>query len=498
VVSKMGLKLEDIVNLCKRRAIIIPSGEIYGGYAGFFDYGPIGAEIKRRIINDWWRTFVSMRDDVYGILPAIITSPKVWKASGHVDEFIDILVECKKCKTRYKAETLLEELGVDITDLSLEGISNTIRSNNIRCPKCGGELGEPRRFNLMIEAQVGPVGSKESVAYLRPEIAQGMFTNFKLITIAMGARLPFGIAGVGRVFRNEISPRTFIFRCREFEIAEIEYFIDPEKQDECPYISEVKNLEIIIWSKEDQVKNREPQTLTIDEAMDMGMFSNTWHAYWCGKAIEWLKSIGLSSKNLRLREHLDTELAHYAVQTFDIEYNFPYLGWKEIVGIANRTDYDLNRHAKFSGEKLYIVEDGRRIYPYCIEPSFGIDRIFLAIITEAYSVIDGRIVLKLKPKVAPYDVGVFPLLKRKPFVEKAIAINNMLKKAGFITYIELSGKIGRCYAKADEIGIPFALTVDHQTLNENTITIRFRDTREQIRVRVEDLVDELTKLINRY
>lgn len=491
----MRVTLDDIVNLCKRRGIIFPTGEIYGGFAGFFDFGPVGVEIKRRLLNDWWSFFVSLRDDVYGILPAIITTPEVWKASGHVDEFIDILVECRKCKSRYKAENLLEENGIKIINFTVENISKAITENGVKCPKCGGELGEPRRFNLMIEATVGSVRNGGSVAYLRPEIAQGMFTNFKIISIAMRAKLPFGVASMGKVFRNEISPRTFVFRCREFEIAEIEYFIDPDKQNECPYFNEVKNLKVKMWSKVAQKNGEKPREMTFGEAFDKGLFSNQWHAYWCGKAIEWLISLGISLKNLRLREHLETELAHYALQTFDIEYNFPYLGWKEIVGIANRTDYDLKRHSEHSGEKLYIVENGRRIYPVCIEPSFGVERIFLAVITEAYSIIDGKIVLKLKPKIAPYDVGVFPLLKRKKFLEKAREINILLKKNNFVTYIDFSGKIGRCYARADEIGVPFAVTIDHKTLEEGTVTIRFRDTREQIRVSIKDLVSKLKDLI---
>jgi len=487
----MDIRLEDIMNLCKRRAIIFPSGEIYGGLAGFFDYGPIGIEIKRKILNSWWEFFVIRRDDVYGISPSIITTPKVWKASGHVDEFIDILLECTSCKARYKAETLLEEYNIDITDLSLEGISKIIEEHDIRCPKCKGKLGAPRRFNLMIEAQVGPVRGKESISYLRPEIAQGMFINFKLISIAMGAKLPFGIAGHGRVFRNEISPRTFVFRCREFEIAEIEYFIDPEEKENCPFFGEVKNIRIKLLTKEMQKRKEEPVETSIEEAYNDGVFSNKWHAYWCGKALEWLISMGLSEKNLRLREHLETELAHYAQQTFDIEYYFPFLGWKEIAGIANRTDYDLRRHAKYSGEKLYIVQDGRKIFPFCIEPTFGIERIFFALITEAYTVVNGKIVLKLSPNVAPFDVGVFPLLKREQFINKALEINNMLRKNGYATYVDTSGKIGRCYAKADEIGVPFAITIDHQTLKDNTVTVRFRDTKNQVRINIYDLPSKL-------
>ncbi len=494
----MSVSLSDIVNLAKRRGFIFLSGEIYGGIAGFYDYGPIGFEIKRRILDDWWWFFVSSRDDVYGISPAIITSPKVWVASGHVDEFIDILVECARCKSRFKAETLLEEAGIKIQDFSMESIKNAIKNNNIKCPKCGGELSEPRRFNLMIEAHVGAVKDESSVVYLRPEIAQGMFTNFKLISAIVGARLPFGIASHGKVFRNEISPRGFIFRLREFEIAEIEYFIDPNEQNNCALFSEVENIEVKIWTKEEQKGELEPKERTIGEAFNEGIFSNMWHAYWAGKAVEWLISIGIKPEHLRLREHLETELAHYAKQTFDIEYYFPYLGWKEIVGIANRTDYDLRRHTNMSGEKLYLTKNGKEFYPHCIEPSFGIDRIFLAIITEAYTVRDGKIVLRLHPKVAPYDVAILPLLKKPKFIAKAKEINTMLKLERFATYIDFSGKIGKAYAKIDEIGIPFAITIDHKTFEDNTVTIRFRDTKNQIRIQVSELAKKLRELKYNY
>lgn len=490
-----SVSLDEIVNIAKRRGLIFPTSEIYGGLAGFYDYGPIGFEIKRKIIDDWWWNFVTSRDDVYGLSPAIILSPAVWKASGHVDEFIDILVECTKCKSRYKSETLLEDLGIKVSDFSMESIRDLLRNNNVKCPKCGGELSEPRRFNLMIEAYVGPVKDESSIVYLRPEIAQGLFVNFKLVSAIAGAKLPFGIASYGKVFRNEIAPRGFIFRLREFEIAEIEYFIDPDEQNSCDEFHEVEDLEVKIWTKEEQKRDLKPKDRKLGDAYNEGIFSNMWHAYWVGEAIKWLRGIGLSLENLRLREHLETELAHYAKQTFDVEYYFPYFGWKEIVGIANRTDYDLQRHSKVSGEKLYIVKDGKLIVPHCIEPSFGVDRIFLAVITEAYTVReDGKIILRLHPRVAPYDAAIIPLLRRPEFIAKAKEISIILKRDKIATYIDTSGKIGKAYVKADEIGVPYAITIDHETLEKNTITIRFRDTKEQIRVPITDLSSKIKEL----
>ncbi len=489
------LSLEELVSLCKRRGIIFPNSEIYGSYAGFFDWGPIGVELRKNIVDYWWDFFVRSRDDVFGMYGSIIMHPKVWEASGHVERFIDWLVECKSCHSRFKAEEVLEAAGIKVSDYSPENHQRLIIENNVKCPVCGGELSEIRKFNLMLETYIGAVKSEENIAYLRPETAQGMFVNFKLFTVYARNQLPFGIAQIGKVFRNEISPRNFIFRCREFEIAEIEYFIDPEKENDCPFFKEVEGITVKIWTKEMQKNDQEPKEMSIGDAYNEGVFSNQWHAYWVGKSLEWLMDIGLNIEHLRAREHLETELSHYSIQTFDIEYYFPFLGWKEIEGIANRTNYDLRRHAEFSGEKLYITMDGKKIMPHVIEPSWGVERVVLAVLTEAYSKAEDRVVLKLVPKIAPYKVGVYPLLRREPFIQKAREVYNMLKRR-FACFLDISGSIGRRYARADEIGVPFGITIDHQTLEDNTVTIRFRDSKEQIRVRIGELVEELNKLLS--
>jgi len=492
VITLTKLTLDELVSLCKRRGIIFLTSEIYGGYAGFFDWGPIGVELRKNIVDSWWDFFVRSRDDVFGMYGAVIMHPKVWEASGHVERFIDWLVECNKCHNRFKAEEILEAAGVKISDFSPENLQRLIREHNVKCPVCGGDLSELRKFNLMLETYVGPVKSEETIAYLRPETAQGMFINFKLFTVYARNQLPFGIAQVGKVFRNEISPRNFIFRCREFEIAEIEYFIDPEKENECPFFKEVENIVVQIWTKDMQKKDQNPKEMSIGDAYNDNVFSNQWHAYWVGKSLEWLIDIDLNIEHLRVREHLETELAHYSKQTFDIEYYFPFLGWKEIEGIANRTDYDLRRHAEYSGEKLYLTINGKKIMPHVIEPSWGVERVVLAVLTEAYSKVEDRIVLKLAPKIAPYKVGVYPLLKREGFIKKAEEVYNLLKKH-FACFMDISGSIGKRYARADEIGVPFGITIDYQTFEDNTVTIRFRDTWEQIRVKIGDLVQEISK-----
>ncbi|MEM4516316.1 MAG: glycine--tRNA ligase [Thermofilum sp.] len=489
------ITLDEIVDLCARRGFFFQSGRIYGGLSGFYDYGPLGIELKRNVLNSWWRWFVELRDDVYGLDGSIITHPRTWEASGHVESFLDILVTCTRCGSEYRADALLEELGIKVSDLSAAGLARAIKDHGVKCPACGGELSDPKPFNLMFTTTVGPRREQPLVAYLRPETAQLIFINFKNIVFAMGATLPFGIAQYGRAFRNEISPRNFLFRLREFNQLEIEYFVNPKKLNSCPYFDEVRSLEIQLLPAEIQEKGESGvKVIKLGEAVESGYISTVWHAYWVGESLRWLHSIGLDPKKLRVREHVKSELAHYAVQTFDIEYYFPYMGWKEIVGISNRSDYDLRRHQEYSGESLHIVDDGEKVIPYVIEPSFGLERIILALLTESYTREKGRIYLRLKPSIAPFKVAVFPLVKRDGLDVKAREIYRVLREH-LRTYYDEDGSIGRRYAKADEIGVPYCVTVDGQTLAENTVTVRFRDTREQVRVPVEKLVEVLQSLI---
>ncbi len=422
--------MEKITNLCKRRGFVYQSSEIYGGLASCWDYGPLGVELKRNLTEAWWRDNIVAREDMVGIDSAILMHPKVWEASGHIAGFTDPLVDCKGCKQRFRADQI----------------------PGPRCPECGGELTEARQFNLMFRTFMGPVEDTASTVYLRPETAQGIFVNFQNVLNASRLKIPFGIGQIGKSFRNEITPGNFLFRTREFEQMEMEFFVKPG----------------------DDV---------------------TWHEYWKQERFAWYQRYGIRPERLRLREHGPDELAHYAKGCADVEYEFPF-GWSELEGIANRGDFDLRRHAEMSGKDLsYFDEETRERYlPYVIEPSAGVGRPFLAFLVDAYDedVAEGeeRIVLRLDPRLAPVKVGVFPLLRKAGQPEKAQAIRDILKPHVAVTY-DQAGSIGRRYRRQDEVGTPFGITIDHQTMQDDTVTVRDRDTMTQVRMPVERLIEEL-------
>ncbi|MEK7148068.1 MAG: glycine--tRNA ligase [Patescibacteria group bacterium] len=419
-------KLEKIVSLAKRRGFIFPGSEIYGGIGGFYDFGPLGAELKFNIKQAWWDAVVKERDDVVGLSAAIIMNPKVWEASGHVSGFSDPLVECKKCRKRFRAD----------------------ETETQKCPECGGELIKARNFNLMFKTFVGPVEGTASVAYLRPETAAGIFMNFKNVVDTMRVKMPFGIAQIGRAFRNEINPKDYVFRTREFEQMELEYFVKPG---------------------DDERAFKE----------------------WIDKRTTWYEKLGL--KNIRKQEQSPEERAHYSKGTVDIEYEFPF-GWKEIEGIANRSDFDLKSHSEHSGQDLSYTdkETGEKYLPYVIEPSAGVDRICLAFLCDAYTEEDKRVVLKLHPKLAPYKAAVFPLVANKPeLVEKARQIFKELKATGLNIAWDDRGNIGKRYYSQDEIGTPYCITADYQTLEDGTVTIRDRDTAKQERISEREISGHL-------
>ncbi len=421
-----NVNMEKIVSLCKRRGFVFPSSEIYGGLASCWDYGPMGVELKRNIKDAWWRTMVQERDDVVGLETSIMMHPKVWEASGHIDSFTDPLVECKSCYLRWKAT----EIG------------------NNKCPKCGGELTEPRMFNLMFKTFMGPVEDEADTIYLRPETAQGMFVNFENAVTISRKKLPLGIAQIGKSFRNEITPGNFIFRTREFEHMELEYFVKPDEDKH-------------------------------------------WFDYWVGERFNWYTNLGIRKENLRLRQHGKGELAHYAKDCYDVEYLFP-MGWSELEGIANRGDYDLTQHTKFSGRDLsyYDNESGQRYIPYIIEPSAGVERSSLAFLIDAYQeeVVEGetRVVLRLHPSLAPIKIAVLPLSRNEKLTPLAKEIYKQLRPS-FMTWYDDSQSIGRRYRRQDEIGTPFCVTVDFESLEDRQVTIRDRDSLAQIRVPIEEL-----------
>ena len=422
--------MDRIVSLCKRRGLIFPSSEIYGGLASCWDYGPMGVELKRNVKAAWWRAMVQERDDVVGIDSTIMMHPGIWSASGHVDSFTDPLAECKACHLRWRTDDLQQE----------------------RCPQCGGELTEPRMFNLMFKTSMGPVEEEASTVYLRPETAQGIFVNFDNVLSTSRKKLPLGIAQIGKSFRNEITPGNFIFRTREFEQMEMEYFVRPGIDEE-----------------------------TLD--------------YWVKQRFAWYVKLGVKAENLRLRQHGKDELAHYAKDCYDVEYLFP-MGWSELEGIANRGDYDLTQHAKHSGKDLsyYDAETGERYVPYVIEPSGGVDRSVLAFLIDAYDeeAVEGekRTLLHLHPSLAPIKVAVLPLSRNEKLVPLAREVFARLAPS-FMAYYDDSQSIGRRYRRQDEIGTPFCVTVDFESLEDRQVTIRERDSLAQIRVPIEELESTL-------
>jgi glycyl-tRNA synthetase len=428
--------MDTIVSLCKRRGFIFQSSEIYGGIGGFWDYGPLGVELKNNIKAAWWKAVVQERDDVVGLDSSIIMNPDVWKASGHVTEFTDPMVDCKVCKKRFRAD--------DVPNIGKGG----------KCPECGGELTDVRRFNMMFKTYVGPVEDDAALSYLRPETAQGIFVNFTNVQQTMRKKLPFGIAQIGKAFRNEITPGNFIFRDREFEQMEIEFFCKPGTDEE-------------------------------------------WHKHWVDFRLNWYKNnLGIRPENLRVREIEKSELAHYAKATFEVEYLFP-MGWSELEGIANRTDYDLKRHGEFSLKDMtyFDEETNEHITPYVIEPSEGVDRTVLVTLLDAYHEEqvrnEKRVVLKLHKSLAPIKAAVLPLLRNRPeIVSLAHDITNTLRKHMRAVYDD-TASIGRLYRRQDEIGTLYCVTVDVQSLEDNMVTIRDRDTMEQVRVPVAELKDVL-------
>lgn len=448
----MDNKFEKVVALLKRRGFVFQGSELYGGLANTYDYGPMGVELMRNIRNLWWDTFVHKRDDMVGIEASLISHQEIWKASGHVSGFADALVDCRVCKARMRADHLIE----DSLDKKVEGLTDgeltkIITDNKIKCPKCGkSDWTAVRKFNQLFPVQMGIVDGDSSLAYLRGETAQGMFVNFKNVLDSSRVKLPFGIAQVGKSFRNEITPGNSVFRTLVFEQAEIEYFFDPES---------------------DQWEN-----LYEDWKAQMNKFV--------------AEKLEIKSENLRWRSHTDEERSFYSKRTEDLEYQYPF-GFKELWGLAYRTDYDLSQHEKFSGKELRVIDsqNGKKILPHVIEPAVGVDRLFLMVLCDAYEETESRTVLKIAPRLSPVKAAVFPLLANKDeIVAKAKEVYSNLKQevSGFVMF-DARGNIGKRYLSQDEIGTPFCITVDFQTLEDNTVTVRDRDSAAQVRVNIDSL-----------
>ncbi|MDP2926304.1 MAG: glycine--tRNA ligase [Nanoarchaeota archaeon] len=476
--EKKDINIDELANFCKRKGFVYPSGEIYGGLSGFWDFGPIGVELRNNIKKEWWKFHIYERDDITGIDGSIITNPKVWKASGHVDSFTDVYVKCLKCKRPNKIDK--NEVG------------------KVNC-ECGGEYEVISDFNLMFRTNVGPVVTDNSLAYLRPETAQLIFADFKLVQDNSRLKLPFGIAQIGKSFRNEISPRDFLFRCREFEQMEIEYFIDPEKRKDCPYFKDIEDFELNVYSEEMQIAGKEPVRMKVKDAVNQGIIKLHWHGYFLALETKWFMSLGANMNKFRIRQHLSQERSHYATDTWDLQYEFPF-GWSELQGIADRGNFDLTQHEKYSNKdlKLFDEESKKKILPEVVsEPSLGVERAFLVFLFDSYYYDKKRdnIVLKLNPKLAPVKAAVFPIIKNPEYNKIAEDIVKDLRKEWNINY-DKSGSIGRRYSRNDEIGTPYCITVDEESVLNKDVTIRDRDTTLQIRVKTKDLKDILRKLIN--
>jgi glycyl-tRNA synthetase len=491
MVSKT-VTIDELQKFLVEKALIFPTAEIYGSFAGFFDYGPAGVEIKNSVKAVWWNHFVQSRSDVVGMDGSVITHPKVWEASGHTSKFQDPMVECLTCKAKHRADHVIEEKKkISADGMELKKMAEIIRE--LKCPRCGGKLSEPKYQNLMLKTSVGSAEGETS--YLRPETAQLIFADFDRIYKSSRLSLPFGIAQVGRSFRNEISPRNFVFRAREFEQMEVEFFFKPGSK--CPGFESVKEMKIPLMTYKMQAEESEAKPIALKTLVKENI-TTEWHAYWLGEIWHFLLSLGLREESLRLRQHRKEELSHYALDTWDVEFLYPF-GWKELAGIANRGSFDLGQHSKFSGKDLGVTEEGEKISPHVIEPSFGLDRLVLALICDAWDedTAEGekRQVLRLKPEIAPVQAAVFPLVNKDGMQEKALEVYNGIKKS-FRTFYDDKGSVGRRYRRQDSIGTPFCITIDGETMKKDTVTIRDRDTMEQKRIKVKGIKEEIRERID--
>ncbi|VVB82199.1 Proline--tRNA ligase [uncultured archaeon] len=473
-IESSKISIDDLANFCKAKGFIFRSSDIYGGFAGFWDFGPLGIELLNNIKKEWWNFFVHQKENMVGMEASIISHPRTWVASGHVANFSDVAVYCPKCKLSTKIDK--SEVG------------------KVKCEKCGGQYEVKGEFSLMFKTKVGALDAVD--AYLRGETAQGMFMDFKLIQQTSRMQLPFGIAQIGRCFRNEIAPRDFLFRSREFHIGEFEFFINPEEK-KCELL-DAKHFDVEFNFLDAETQREEKSILKKVQMKELLKKEKLeeWHAYWLAEQIIWLKKIGLTE--IKIREHTKDELSHYSSATFDIDYEYPF-GSKEIAGNANRGQFDLTNHQRESKQNLEIFDEKykNKVLPKVIEPTFGIERIFLAVLTKAYNYDSERqnVVLKIPAILSPIKAAVFPIVKREDLEKISEEIVNNLKKDLHVVY-DSSGSIGRRYSRNDEIGTPYCITIDDESIKNKDATIRDRDTKKQIRVKISELKNILNQLIN--
>ncbi len=496
-------KMEMVVEVSKRRGIIFPTAEIYDSLAGFWDYGPVGVLIKRKIENYWREFFVkngttgtSCDNNIVELSGSTILPESVLKASGHTESFVDPITQCKKCKGIHRADHLIEEAtGKFVEGKSEKELTKIISEKRIKCPLCSGELGDVRVFNLMLKTDVSAVGDQP--AYLRPETAQNIFTAFNRVFKSSRAKLPFGIAQIGHSFRNEISPRHFIVRVREFNQFEIEMFVDPKNPGACEDFGSVEKVNLNFLDQKEQQKGSDKvRKLTAKEALNKKLIPNKFLAYFMAKQMQFYQSLGIPADALRHRHMLPEETPHYSKGNFDLEIKFDF-GWKETVGNSYRGDYDLSKHSKYSKTKLSVItEDGRKVIPHVVEPSFGLERTFAGILLHCFREDKKRgwNWFAFPPRIAPYTVAVMPLLRKDDLPKKAKEVCECLWQMYEIFYDE-TGSIGKRYARMDEIGVPYCATIDHQTLEDATVTLRDRDTTKQVRVPIKELCSAVWNLV---
>ena len=500
------MKLEDIINIAQKRGFFYPSAEIYDAIAGFWNYGPVGYLLKRKIENEWRKFFIKdkyykqgdknppptlIRTRCFEMQGTDIMPEDVFNASGHIKSFADPLTQCKKCKSMFRTDKLIEDkLNIFVPERTTEKkFDEIIKKNKIKCPNCSGELTKTRYFNMMFKLDVGPT-EQAKTAYLRPETCQAIFTDFQKIYKIMRAHLPLGIAQIGRAFRNEISPRRTLLRQREFTQAELEVFFDPEKIDDFPEFETIKNEKIRI-----QMENEEqPKEITVEHAVEKNLIKAKLFAYYLARIYQFINILGIKNESIRLREQTKDERPFYASQAFDCEVE-TLTGWTEIVANHYRTDHDISSHMKVSKKDLRVLEDGKKITPHVWEVSQGIDRTVFCVLVHCYREDErGWSWFAFPPEISPYAAGVFPLVNKNGLPAKAKEVYKILED--FDVFYDDKGSIGRRYARADEIGTPFGITIDNQTLEDNTITIRNRDNCKQIRILIKDLVDIISKLIS--
>lgn len=474
---------DKILDISRRRGIVYPSFEIYGGLSGFIDYGPVGSRIKNNVEN-LIRKFYVIDEGFFEVQCPTLSPEQVWVASGHVQNFKDFMTECLKCGEPYRADHLVEQaLKRKVDGLSLADIQELIVKENILCPKCKGALDKVYDYNLMFQTHVGP-GEDKVTSYLRPETAQTTYLAFRRLWEFARKKLPFGVLQIGHSFRNEISPRQGMIRLREFNQAEIQCFVDPNKK-ETPQFKEIADMKVKVTSK-DSVRELTLKKLVEDKTIKIQMI-----AYFLGKSIKLFEAMGINPERLQLRQHAETERAFYSSDTWDVEYISPSLGRIELVGIADRTDYDLKAHMKLSKQDMNVNIEGKKFIPHVVEIAYGIDRPIYCILESCYSEESDRTIFKFKKEISPYIAGIFPLVEKDGLPEKAMEVFRMLRDSGFYVFYDESGSIGKKYARADEIGIPYCITIDYDTKKDDSVTIRERDTKKQDRVKIQQLTAKL-------